>query len=58
MLVKKVNEACVDVFVGAGWSNWSRFNIVFEKGRMSLKLVKGKPMMKEEFKQLYQQLSA
>ncbi len=56
MLIKKVNETTVDVFTGVGWNNWSRFNVVFEGGRGSLKLVKGRPMLKDDFKQLYSEI--
>jgi hypothetical protein len=55
--VKKLNEKTIDVFSGIGWNNWSRFDVAFEKGRLSLKLVKGKPMTKEDFRTLYQELS-
>lgn len=47
----------IDVFVDKGWNHWSRFEVAFVKGRLMLKLVKGKPMLKEQFKQLYDDLS-
>ena len=56
-VVKKVNETCIDVFSGIGWSQWSRFNVEFQNKRLSLKLVKGQPMRKEDFQSLYKELS-
>lgn len=57
MIVKKLNDKTIDVFVGKGWNNWSRFNIEYQKGRMLLKLIKGSPMRNEDFKELFTQLS-
>ena len=57
IVVKKSNETTIDVFVDRGWNNWSRFEVSFIKGRLMLKLVKGKPMQKEVFKQLYEALA-
>lgn len=56
MLIKKVNESIIDVFTGTGWTQWSRFEVAFDKGRGSLKLVKGRPMDKADFRNLYQAL--
>jgi hypothetical protein len=56
ILVKKASETVLDVFTGKGWSNWSRFDLIHEKGRPILKLIKGKPMSKEDFKQLYSEV--
>ena len=53
---KKVNESLIDVFCGIGWNQWSRFEVKFENGRGVLKLVKGRPMEKAEFRQLYQEI--
>ena len=53
---KKVNESLIDVFCGVGWNQWSRFEVKFENGRGVLKLVKGRPMEKAEFRQLYQEI--
>jgi hypothetical protein len=57
MLVKKVNEKTLDVFVGKGWTGWSRFEAAFNHGKLLLRLVKGSPMRKEDFKQLYEELN-
>lgn len=55
--VKVVNDQLIDVFVGKGWTNWSRFYVVYDKGRLHLKLVKGSPMTREDFNELYQLVS-
>lgn len=58
MLIKRINDTnLVDVFCGNGWTNWSRFAIENQGGRLHLKLLKGVPMKQEDFKSLYQQLS-
>lgn len=57
MIIKKVNEHLIDVFVGNGWNNWSRFEVMFNHGKLLLKLVKGNPMHKEQFQDLYGALS-
>ena len=57
IVIKKANEKTLDVFTGIGWNNWSRFMVDFQKGRLSLKLIKGQPMRKEAFQQLYQELN-
>lgn len=57
MIVKKVSESILDVFCGNGWLQWSRFEVVFLKGRLTLKLIKGQPMSKEMFSTLYKELS-
>ena len=58
MLIKKLNESTIDVFTGIGWAQWSRFEVKFENNRGTLKLIKGRPMDKTDFRQLYQQVFA
>lgn len=48
MLIKHVSTTLVDVFVGLGWKNWSRF----EKTDKGPKLVKGFPVTKEQYKEI------
>jgi hypothetical protein len=57
MLIKKASDKVVDVFIGVGWTGWSRFAVEFPHGKLHLKLTKGQPMKKEEFKQLYEEMS-
>jgi hypothetical protein len=56
MIIRKLDERTIDVFCGLGWNQWSRFEVQFDKGRGSLKLVKGRPMDKVDFRNLYQEL--
>lgn len=57
IVIKPVNEQLVDVFVGNGWNHWSRFYKSFNQGKLFLKLVKGVPMSKEDFRNLYEEMS-
>lgn len=56
MIVKNFNDTTIDVFTGKGWDEWSRFHVSFVKDRLFLKLVKGRPMSKENFSTLYKSL--
>lgn len=57
IVVKKADEKTLDVFTGKGWVNWSRFEVHFNHNKLGLKLIKGTPMRKEDYKQLYKELS-
>lgn len=48
LVIKKLNKQTLDVFAGAGWDNWSRFDI----GSGFPKLVKGNPLSEDEYKEL------
>jgi hypothetical protein len=41
MLIKTVNKTTIDVFVGVGWDNWTRFEIMRDKGQKYLRHVAG-----------------
>lgn len=47
--IRYANNGLVDVFTGMGWTNWSRFKIEDRK----IVLVKGQPVSKEVYKQLW-----
>lgn len=47
-----LDENTVDVFLGAGWDNWSRFNVKRVKGKVFLTKTHGKAVKQEEFKEL------
>lgn len=51
------NSNVIDVFTGKGWTNWSRFEVSMQQGKFRLKLIKGVPMIREEFRQLLEQLN-
>lgn len=57
MIHKQVNDTTIDVFTGKGWSNWTRFEVSHKHNKLFLKMVKGTPMSKEDFHQLYETLS-
>jgi hypothetical protein len=57
MIIRRLNDATIDVFTGNGWNNWSRFEVSYRSSRLSLKLVKGQPMKKEEYSKLYEELN-
>lgn len=57
MIQKQVNDTTIDVFTGKGWDNWTRFEVSHKHGRLFLKMVKGTPMSKEDFKKLYEELN-
>ena len=58
MLVKKVNHNTIDVFLGTGWENWSRFKIKFGKEHNQLFQVKGTRLPRAELTALQQQYNA
>lgn len=46
-----------DAFWGEkGWEQWSRFEKKYFNGKLHLNLVKGNPMPKDLFRQLYESL--
>jgi hypothetical protein len=49
MIIKQVTTTVIDVFVGDGWENWTRFRI---DGRV-LKKIAGLPMEDADFSKLY-----
>ena len=51
------NSNTLDVFTGMGWENWHCFEINYVHGKLLLKLVKGKPMQKTDFHNLYESLT-
>ena len=55
--VKRLGDNVLDVFTDKGWENWSRFEVAFQRGRLTLKLIKGKPMTQEAFKTLITELN-
>ena len=57
IVVKQASDTVVDVFTGKGWSNWTRFEVQHKQGKLHLRLVKGSPMSKEDFHNLYEDLS-
>lgn len=57
MELKRVGENMLDVFTGKGWTQWSRFEVSFNHNRLNLKLIKGSPMSKADFRQLYEDLN-
>ena len=50
--IRSMEGGVVDVFTGTGWSNWSRFLIKDNK----ITLIKGQPVSKEVYKQLWKVL--
>jgi hypothetical protein len=50
--IRYVGKGLVDVFTGKGWNNWSRFELKDRK----IVLVKGQPVSKEVYKQLWSEL--
>lgn len=55
-LLRPVADNVVDVFLGEGWENWTRFEIKRMKGKVFLKKLNGKPLKEQEFKDLCMQL--
>ena len=53
MIVIPVNRKIVDVFWDLGWENWARFEKKYFGGKLHLTLIKGSPMKKHQFKELY-----
>jgi len=56
MFYKLLNPDFVDVWVGSGWENWSRFEIKRIKGHVFLHKIGGRPMQPEAYKVLCQRL--
>lgn len=54
MQIKRLGDNILDVFTGNGWNMWSRFEVSFVHNRLHLKLVKGQPMSKADYKSLYE----
>lgn len=52
MIIKQVDKTTVDVFLGLGWEQWSRFKLT---PKFPV-LVKGSPMSKEDYQNVKQQL--
>jgi hypothetical protein len=53
VIIKHVNQQIIDVFWDSGWCNWSRFEKKYFGGKLNLALIKGSPMKKHQFKELY-----
>ena len=47
-----LDDTTVDVFLGDGWDNWTRFNVKRVKGKVFLTKTHGKAVKSEEFKEL------
>jgi len=58
MIIKKVNHNTIDVFIGTGWENWSRWKIKFGKEHNQLFQVKGSRLPKTEQQALFSQYKA
>jgi hypothetical protein len=52
MIIKQVNTTVIDVFVGEGWENWTRFR---KEGRKLVK-IGGKQMEDADFSKLYRRI--
>lgn len=53
MLIKPVSKRIIDVFWDDGWENWARFEKKYFGGKLHLELIKGSPMKKHQFKELF-----
>lgn len=58
MKILKINHNTIDVFIGTGWDNWSRFKIKFGKEHNQLFQVKGSRLPKTEQQALFEQYKA
>jgi len=58
MKILKVNHNTLDVFIGTGWDNWSRFKVKFGKEANQLFQVKGTRLPRAELVALQQQNNA
>lgn len=54
--IKWLSPTSLDVFVGKGWYNWTRFNIKRIKGKVYLEKVNGGSLDAAVFKQLCKDL--
>lgn len=52
MVIKPVNQQEIDVFIGDGWENHSRFKVFWNKKKPKLVLTKGKPLPSVEYNSL------
>ena len=53
ILIKEVTPRLIDVFWDFGWNNWARFEKKYFGGKLHLSLIKGSPMKKHQFKELF-----
>ena len=53
LLIKAINKTTFDVFWDKGWDNWARFEKKHFGGKLHLNLIKGSPMKKHQFKELF-----
>jgi len=58
MKILRVNHNTLDVFIGTGWANWSRFKVKFGKEHNQLFQVKGSRLPRTELTELQQQYNA
>ena len=56
--IKPIAFKVFDVFWGTGWNQWSRFEKKYFDGKLHLNLIKGIPMPKDKFSELYQLMKA
>lgn len=52
--IKELSDVVVDVFLGTGWYNWTRFAVKRVKGKVFLNKINGKPLKEIEFQELCQ----
>lgn len=56
LAIKPVAHKTFDCFWSKGWEGWSRFEKKYFNGKLHLNLIKGNPMPKDLFRQLYESL--
>lgn len=49
---KFLDDNTVDVFVGKGWANWTRFTVKRANGKVFLTKIGGSPMNSDDYKNL------
>ena len=58
MIVKKVNNNTIDVFLGEGWENWGRFKIKYGKEHNQVFQIKGIRFSKHDFAEVERKQNA